>query len=863
MINKHLPELLAPAGSIDALKAAVNSGADAVYLAGTDYSARNYAENLTKHQIEEAIEYAHLRGSKVYITVNTLIKDSELEDVAEYLLWLYNIGSDAVIIQDLGVATLCKEIVPKLDRYASTQMTINNIEEVKWAKSQGFKRVILSREMKLEDIREIKSELQDKIELEIFVQGALCYCYSGQCLLSSFIGGRSGNRGRCAQPCRKFYRLFKGKKDEYGKAVNLKKVPNNDNFLLSTRDLSLYTNLEKIYNSKIDSTKIEGRMRSPEYVSTVVNVYREALNALGKGEWSPDEEAVYKLKLAFNRSFTRGYLLEKNKDKIMGREDPSNRGLYLGKIEGYNKNLAIIRSEIPFTLEKGDGLVFINPRNEKEYGMIIEQPQYANKYGKIFLKIKKPVPLNSNVYITRDNSLLKQAHNTIKDNVTLFIPLDVQINWDDENRPLLKGEFKTRENKYEISFTSDFKMELANKKPLSEEQIVSQIKKTGGTPFYIRKINVNYPGNLFMPISKLNSIRRDFLKKAEETLLNTFKPSEKDIKNANTQLNLFKQKSSNETMSTIKSVEETSIGVYASNLEAIKGALNGGCHQIYFEPFLWEQYPRTSPCHPVNAQNYMKTMIKLILEAKKICNAREADLIWKWPPIISQSHLKTMLSILDYLYKKGVSEIMVGSLGLGWAIKKLNPDITLHGSVGVNIWNHLSVHELSPVFDSITISNELTKTEIMQITSNINNSEMSSEFIVQGNLESIISEDCLIPNPPKYHEFLGIKDGKDRIFPVIIDDECRTRVLNSVELCLIDHLPQLNSLGLEYLIIDSRGKTKEYAENITKIYREGLNYTDENPGNLKHLVGLKNRVKKLSQGGITTGNFIRGLKEDS
>ena len=261
MAKNYIPELLAPAGSIDALKAAVNAGADAVYISGKKFGARKFATNFNKLEIEEGLEYAKLRGVKVYVTVNTLINDSQLLSVIEYLIWLYKTGIDAVIIQDLGVAVLCRDIIPDLVIHASTQMTIHNIPGVMWASKFGFKRVILSRELELSEVEEIKRETAgQKIEIEIFGHGALCYSYSGQCLLSSFIGGRSGNKGMCAQPCRKKYTLLSGKVDQFGRPVDFNPINLNYKYLLSTRDLAVYENLEMVAGSEVDSLKIEGRM---------------------------------------------------------------------------------------------------------------------------------------------------------------------------------------------------------------------------------------------------------------------------------------------------------------------------------------------------------------------------------------------------------------------------------------------------------------------------------------------------------------------------------------------------------------------------------------------------------------------------
>ena len=248
--KKTLPELLAPAGSPEAFRAAVAAGADAVYLSGKRFGARKFAQNFTDEEIEEAINFAHSRDVCVYVTINTLIHDRELAHIGKYLLWLYSIGVDAVLIQDSGVAALAGRIVPELPLHASTQMTIHNSGGVLWAARQGFSRVVLARELSLDDITRIARETAGSgIGLEVFAHGALCYCYSGQCLFSSVIGGRSGNRGMCAQPCRKPYSLVTGQPDALGRPTRLRDLALPDRFLLSPKDLCTLENLRELVDS--------------------------------------------------------------------------------------------------------------------------------------------------------------------------------------------------------------------------------------------------------------------------------------------------------------------------------------------------------------------------------------------------------------------------------------------------------------------------------------------------------------------------------------------------------------------------------------------------------------------------------------
>ncbi|WP_405289364.1 DUF3656 domain-containing protein [Methanobrevibacter sp.] len=402
-----LPELLAPVGSAEHLKLAILSGANSIYLSGENFGARKFAENFTVPEIREAVKYAHLHNVKVYVTVNILIKEGELEKVANYLLELYKIGVDAVLIQDVGLVKIINENIPKLAIHASTQMNLHNIEGIKWASEHNIKRVVLPRETEMNELKEILDYAHTLgVEIEIFSHGALCYSYSGHCLLSSMQGGRSGNRGTCAQPCREKYELNINK----GKKINPK---NEGDYLLSPRDLSLFEHLDEIVNLEVDSIKIEGRMRSNDYVATVIKNYRKRLNKLrydktsqalnrnikelerkskGKKGRSTDlkkaqeKENIAKLKeeqklqnlesleeleLVFNREFTTGHLIPKNNPMIMNRKKPGHQGLYIGKIHRYNPQTEeihiLLRDNLIHIPEKGDGiLIETNPNLEND-----------------------------------------------------------------------------------------------------------------------------------------------------------------------------------------------------------------------------------------------------------------------------------------------------------------------------------------------------------------------------------------------------------------------------------------------------------------------------------------------------------------
>jgi U32 family peptidase len=893
MAKNYVPELLAPAGSIDALKAAVNAGADAVYISGKRFGARKFATNFSESEIEEGLEYAKLRGVKVYVTVNTLINDSQILSVAEYLIWLYKTGVDAVIIQDLGIASISRTIVPDLDMHASTQMTIHNIPGVKWASEFGFKRVILARELGISEVEEIRRET-GKIEIEVFGHGALCYSYSGQCLLSSFIGGRSGNKGMCAQPCRKEYTMLSGNIDKYGKPSEYHSIDFNDKYLLSTKDLAVYENLDKIALSKVNSLKIEGRMRSSDYVGIVIKIYRKALDNLSEGDWKPNFEDINKLKLAFNRGFTGGYLTEASNKSVMSREAPGNRGLYIGQVQHFNEktNIISIKLENNFKIDKGDGIAFIDPQKSnksedvtkdpkkpsKSFGMALENTP-KHKGDKLLLNVGQKVKVGSKLYLTRSISLNHEARAITKNTKQPAIPIDIVMIWDHDLKSNLSGKFIGFDGvEHIILLKSDFKMEKALKKPLTTKQIEDQLQKTGKTPFVLGKVSIKYPGDLFCPISKLNQFRRIFLEKANTKLLETFHPSIFKVQETMSRFEKFKKYSIE-----IKQKKKTfapqriTLAVYTDSLDTVKGSLDGGAKRVYYEPNPIKNCRNNcNPCYQNNTDsiktitnpNQINRIPSLLTSAEELCKEYNAEFIWKWPQITHQHQLNSYNKILES-QSEDIHEIMVDGLGAAIGIKELNPHIVLSGSAGLNIWNENSVLSLTKIFNTLTPSAELSWKELRSIITNSRNHDLNNNFelVVQGNVDTIISKDCLLSevsesnNENEPVQFWGIQDGKKQIFPIKIDSEGNTHILNSVELCLIDYLPTISQMDIDNIVLDLRSKTYDYAKEMTSIYNKGLEYTENEINTKKNMNQLKSKIKIISTGGITTGNFLKGVKK--
>jgi len=847
--SRGVPELLAPAGSWDGLIAAVEAGADAVYLAGKRFGARKGAQNFDDRELERAIDLAHMRGVKVYVAVNTLIPEAEMEDLGERLLWLYEAGADAVLVQDLGVLRLARDLVPRLELHASTQMTISSLEGALWAAEMGLSRAVLARELTLQEVVEIGEKAP--IGVEVFVHGALCYSYSGQCLLSSAIGGRSGNRGLCAQPCRKPYRLMHSqKRDSWGRPLDLEEVPLPARYLLSSKDLAVYPRLEEVAKAPIEALKIEGRMRSPEYVRAVVSIYRGALDAISRSEWAPSARDYRDLALAFNRSFTPGWIGGASRGEIVSSERPDNRGVRIGHVVSWDRRrkAAAVRIEGDLVPERGDGLV-ISSRG-KEQGTVVRSPVFVED-GLISLPSSEPVERGAIVNLTRRAGLGGgRGPGQVRP-----IPIDLEVRWEGR-RPVLQGNVFLPDGKTTTSILeADFSMEPAKKRPLSEEEIKAQLSKAGGTPFFVRDIKMDYPGGLFAPLGEVNRLRREFLKSAEEDAAAYFKPSEEEVGSAKARLGAFIEGRRGAEPRHIPTGSKPSVSVYADSFATVSGGCEGGCRRVYFEPAVSIAGGRK--CGP--EETGADALLEHLAEAKEICDGGGADLVWKWPRVARRRYLDLALPLLR---RADVDEVMVEGAGLAEAVAAVAPEMRVSGSFGLNLWNSSAVEALSQRLCRLALSAELSAPEVEElvIRSRSIPNRPDLEVLVQGNVEAMVAEDCLLSSAlgcetaaSSGDDFWGIEDETGRVFPLRRDGECRTHIYNAVELSLVDQAPRLIDLGISSLAIDGRGRTAKYARRMAEIYGEAVEGGD--------LQRLKGEAMAISLGGATGGAFLRGRRE--
>lgn len=874
----RLPELLAPAGSPESLRAAIAAGADAIYLSGKRFGARKYAANFSDDEILEGIRLAHARGVRIYVTVNTLIHDRELRGVADELVRLYAAGVDAVLVQDIGVASLAREIVPDLPLHASTQMTIHNAEGVLWAAEQGFSRVVLPRELPLEEIRTIADKTrQSGVGLEVFIHGALCYSYSGQCLLSSVIGGRSGNRGMCAQPCRKPYTMVTGDQDTCGRPERLRDLPSNGHYLLSPKDLCTYRHLPELVRAPVVSLKIEGRMKSPEYVAVVVSTYRRALDAIAAGDGKPAPEAEQDLLLAFNRGFTGGYLFGDRQGTLMARTAPDNRGICIGTVTKQDNRSGTVTVHLNGTLlpATGDGLLFTDPaKGREDWGFLLNNAPVARDKKTITFSVPRPVAPGSSLSITSSRDLEARARQILAhppDDLVHKVPVDLSITVDTKGSIRMEGRLESGSGKEVlVSYEPDFCLVPARSRPLSYDQLEVQLRKSGDTPFVIRDCSLAYNGTLFAPVAELNRMRREFLLRAEEALLRSSMPSEEDVARSRRRLAAaFDPATAAADGNTGTPTTSLTLTVYADTAEAVSLAVKEGCTSICFEPAF--VLPRHS-CR-TGAGGDIRSIRQQVTEAGTLCRDAGVRFVLKLPRITRNDYLAAVLPEIALLHKDGLAACMVENPGAAHAIRTLLPGMALSGAAGLNIFNHRSACRFSPPFRSLTLSPELSRDECRELVRAARDKGCSASFalIVQGISEAMVTEDCLLEpvqqcragrddggNPA----FFGIRDGTGHIFPLRTDGECRTRIGNAVETCLVDHLPAIQKAGISGVVIDARGRTGAYAGAMTRIYLDAMSRDDAGTVTADAPPGsLKDRIKTLAYGGITAGNFLRGLKE--
>lgn len=488
-MDKH--ELLVPAGDMDCLRQAVFNGCDAVYVACKNFGARKFATNFTNEELVEAIKFCHLYGVKVYVTMNTLIKNSEVDSFLKQAYFLHKNGVDALIVQDFGMICLLREMYPNLEIHASTQANTSSKETCKLFYDLGVKRVVFSRELSIDEI----DSIDVPIEKEAFIHGALCISYSGCCLMSSMLGGRSGNRGECAGTCRMPFSL-----EKEGKTLV------NDKYLLSTKELNTSSEIERLKNSSIYSFKIEGRMKSPLYVGFITRLYRRLID----GEKFDLEKEIAKLKTIFNREFTTGRLFNESDKDLMNIKSPNHVGLRIGKVVDVNKDKIKIKLDSGYLLNQYDAIRFLNSKKGLVVNFLYDSKMKLTKSSSDVCYIDNKVDLEVGDIVTKTQDYLlgREFEKGGSRKVPITFKVIARID---------KGlSITISDGKANFTVSKDAVLEAQNA-PTNSESIIKQLSKLGDTPFIVDNIDIEMDDNIFIQIKVLNELRRELVSK----LINT------------------------------------------------------------------------------------------------------------------------------------------------------------------------------------------------------------------------------------------------------------------------------------------------------------------------------------------------------
>ena len=878
--------LVAPAGNFQALKSAVIAGADAVYAGVDRFSARAFAPNFSLDELQDAVDFAHLHGCEVYVAMNTLVKNSELPDALSYLFSLQKIGVDAVVMQDIGLIALARQCMaentdnaeihlnthpstpirsslpllpslPPLKIFASTQTTAHSIESVELLADMGVSRAILARELSLSEMQKIADYVKrhSNIGLETFVHGALCISYSGQCLMSSFIGSRSGNRGRCSQPCRQKYALINhnhnGKKSRAPKPIS---------HLLSPRDMMLLDHVCDLIDAGITSFKIEGRMRRYEYVASAVFAYRQAIDACLADKDVADILDVEKTKLeaVFTRGFTDYYLT--GKGKLMQTKRPHNRGVRVGSVSDYNPRKSIAQIILTSPLRKDDGIRIESDLGDT--GMLVRGD--ATKI--LNVRTDSPVAVGDAVFRTYDVRVME----SIVEMVDKPLSMDIHVNAHVEaGKPLVIELTDTDGNK--ALATSTILAQKADKKPMSQDAFEKQLLKFGDTPFDVESYDIHIGNDVFLPIKVINETRRHAVSALiaqrvgdsdENGRMNGVQTDDDgggdDANYANdaSGSDCMKERVEKCLSSLIQNPEEYTDRQTASKPSLIVGvhdfdcgarAISQGADCIYLA---WEGRK-----HLERLSEYAKSNgIAIFLKTAHI--TKDGDTLRKF--------LAGRKQIIDGIVAKNLTAVAIA--------KELS--IPFVADYHLNIFNSIAMgtmHDMGAM--RIVPSVELTLDELKQLQG------APTECIVHGDVEVMVSESdilkikgkggnegeckCKDTNQRNTASVIGytfgLVDEKGYEFPVFADEDGMTHVLNSKELCAISMISKIIDAGTSGLRIDAEHMEPEYMEKVVSYYRREIDeYLVKRKG-YRFEIDRRKKLESLSPRGFTRGHYLRGV----
>lgn len=822
-------ELLSPVGDFECLQAAVQNGADSVYLGGSAFNARASASNFDNDNLKKAIRYAKLRNIKINFALNTLVKDDEFNDAIKLAEYVYSLGADAIIVQDLGLAKYIINNMPKMNVHGSTQMTIHNLQGVLALEKLGFKRVVLSRELSLSEIEYICNN--SNIEIEVFTHGALCISYSGQCLFSSTIGARSGNRGRCAQPCRLPYELI----DEENNSLD-------KGYLLSPRDLCSLEYIPDLIKAGVTSFKIEGRMKTPEYVAVVTSIYRKYIDlALSDKDYKVDKEDIKRLMQVFNRGgFSTGNLNDEENLNYVYKEKPNNMGLYVGNVSSFNKNKGLITFKTSETLSIGDSISLEKESHKYTVTELMKNKQNIEKanIGDLITigRMKGNISLGDKIYKLSSKSLSKSISEYYKSEHKKA-PLSCAITIKKGHPLTLKvkslddGIYSSMEVIKEI----DVIPIDAISNPISKERIIEQLSKTTDTPFEFTKIEVDLDDNTYLPkISAINSLRRDCLQELENLAIKKFERISPNCQNT-TNLNMANSENMDKTSSNIQNSLPNEQNVPSANpqMPSISLLLND-LNPSYDYTELLDVDRIYIPLKFFNKKELTELIKKL---------SSKSELYVYMPTIVKDNYRNIIYNSLDKFIKEfNIKGIIASNLASINSLKKYMGKLNLIGNYTLNVFNSRSIIELAKLnINMVTLSPELDEISLKNLCST---SPIPTEIMVYGKLPVMNMGYCLL-------------GSSNKCFP-----KCKMRCKTSSKYYIKDRL------GYKFRIVPDNIQTVTtiYNSKTTSIPYENIDPTsvrisilDENINEINESIKIVKEGKTFSSKDYTYGNLYKNV----
>jgi len=867
------PEILSPVGDNDALLGAIKGGADAVYLGVGEFNARQGAKNFTIEDLEAAVDLAHSHGVLVYLALNIPIKQKELQHALEIVDRAYAAGIDAIILQDLGLLRLLKEIYPDLGLHASTQMTIHNKKGVDFAAGLGAKRVIVSRELTKDEVKDIVEH--SKVGIEIFVHGALCYSYSGKCLFSSFLHDRSANRGACAQPCRRRYNFLVN-----GREIDERHI--GGSYPISCAELSTLTGLEDIIKTGVVSLKIEGRMKKPEYVTASAAAYKATVEGICRAGENPTREELEareaKLAKLFYRGFTKGFIL--GEKGVSHPKYSSNYGAFLGKVLDLSRSKG--NTKLTVRLEEDiqvkDGISIFT--RERMLGSAVtdiititgEQVKSAEKGEKVGLEISsktgRAVQRGDELYLTTDTQLLDTLQKTKLEALPVSLKararkgerFTVEIRAESGKSTENEGSSRTEEAA-SAEFTDDYIVQKAEKTPTTVEQIRKAMESLGDTPFGASSIEIEADENIFIPVGVLKNARRKAADLLLEKILGGYKKEQKhpdladfnrlctvesgaENKNNASKNDVNKdegsknESSKNESSMTRTRARDTAskkllLSVEVQGISYLLQAAESGADIAYIPASLFEEL--MSPKNAAKLED---------LKAERI------ELIFRIPRITHDSELAELKPLLEKIRDAGFS-VACSSLGAAQLAKELS--IPFVAQKDFNIFNAFTA---STFYQAgayrATLSSELNLSEIKHVCEALQACEGSgqTEILVYGSELMLITENDLLKplvdrKIVREESEVLLVDQSGSEFPVQRLGT-RTLIYNSKVLDMLKYVKNMKGYGVDVLRLDLSFNTAAEVEEIVEAYKEAL-------------AGKEAKLKPARGIEYTTGHYFKGV----